>query len=231
MLTSETSHPIISQDRPVITNAKPHNHGQSPGVLKKRGVSCIKKKNDKELFAQQRHSGEQITCTHCTACLPLFHLQSPYKPPNQHYIVAVLSAGSAQNFLKNIWFYSTQLTKLIHLFCCFKNNFICLTAWDLSWGFSGGSSGRRICLPVQERQQMRLRSLGQEDPLEWGLGNGSKDPRKWQPTPGFLPGEFHEQRSLAVYNPWGHKQSRHVWATNTHAHYPPRFNTLGTLYK
>ena len=115
--------------------------------------------------------------------------------------MAVLSAGSAQNFLKNIWFYSTQLTKLIHLFCCFKNNFICLTAWDLSWGFSGGSSGRRICLPVQERQQMRLRSLGQEDPLEWGLGNGSKDPRKWQPTPGFLPGEFHEQRSLVSYSP------------------------------
>ena len=28
--------------------------------------------------------------------------------------------------------------------------------------------------------------------------------RKWQPTPGFLPGESHGQRSLAGY-PWGHK--------------------------
>ena len=27
--------------------------------------------------------------------------------------------------------------------------------------------------------------------------------RKWQPTPVFLPGEFHGQRSLAVYSPWG----------------------------
>ena len=27
--------------------------------------------------------------------------------------------------------------------------------------------------------------------------------RKWQPTPVFLPGEFHRQRSLAGYNPWG----------------------------
>ena len=27
--------------------------------------------------------------------------------------------------------------------------------------------------------------------------------RKWQPTPVFLPGEFHGQRSLASYNPWG----------------------------
>ena len=31
--------------------------------------------------------------------------------------------------------------------------------------------------------------------------------RKWQPTLVFLPGEFHEQRSLAGYSPWGHKQS------------------------
>ena len=29
--------------------------------------------------------------------------------------------------------------------------------------------------------------------------------RKWQPTPVFLPGEFHGQRSLQGYNPWGHK--------------------------
>ena len=26
---------------------------------------------------------------------------------------------------------------------------------------------------------------------------------KWQPTPVFLPGEFHGQRSLAGYSPWG----------------------------
>ena len=31
--------------------------------------------------------------------------------------------------------------------------------------------------------------------------------REWQPTPVFLPGEFHEQRSLAVYSPWGLKES------------------------
>ena len=32
--------------------------------------------------------------------------------------------------------------------------------------------------------------------------------REWLPTPVFLPGEFHGQRSLAVYNPWGHKRRR-----------------------
>ena len=30
--------------------------------------------------------------------------------------------------------------------------------------------------------------------------------KKWQPTPVFLPGESHGQRSLADYSPWGHKQ-------------------------
>ena len=31
--------------------------------------------------------------------------------------------------------------------------------------------------------------------------------REWLPTPVFLPGEFHGQRSLASYSPWGHKES------------------------
>ena len=31
--------------------------------------------------------------------------------------------------------------------------------------------------------------------------------RAWQPTPVFLPGEAHGQRSLAGYSPWGFKES------------------------
>ena len=30
--------------------------------------------------------------------------------------------------------------------------------------------------------------------------------REWQPTPVFLPGEFHGQRSLAGYSPWDNKE-------------------------
>ena len=30
--------------------------------------------------------------------------------------------------------------------------------------------------------------------------------RKWLPTPVFLPGEFHGQRSLVGYCPWGHRE-------------------------
>ena len=31
--------------------------------------------------------------------------------------------------------------------------------------------------------------------------------REWQPTPVFLPGEAHGQRSLAGYSPWGRRES------------------------
>ena len=38
--------------------------------------------------------------------------------------------------------------------------------------------------------------------------------REWQPTPVFLPGESHGQRSLAGYRPWGLKESGHDRMTN-----------------
>ena len=37
---------------------------------------------------------------------------------------------------------------------------------------------------------------------------------EWQPTPVFLPGESHGQRSLVGYSPWGHKVG-HDWAHST----------------
>ena len=50
---------------------------------------------------------------------------------------------------------------------------------------------------MQELQESWVRSLGQENPLEW----------EWQPTSVFLPGKSHGHRSLAGYSPWGCKQS------------------------
>ena len=50
---------------------------------------------------------------------------------------------------------------------------------------------------MQETQEKWVLSLSWEDPLE-----------KEMTTPlVFLPGEFHGLRSLAGYNPWGHKES------------------------
>ena len=49
---------------------------------------------------------------------------------------------------------------------------------------------------MQETQEMWVRFLGQEDSLE----------KDMQPTPVFLPGESHGQRTLVGYSPWGHKE-------------------------
>ena len=46
-------------------------------------------------------------------------------------------------------------------------------------------------------QKTRVQSLGQEDPLEKGM----------VPSPVFLPGESHGQRSLAGYSPWDCKEA------------------------
>ena len=62
----------------------------------------------------------------------------------------------------------------------------------------------RTHLPMQETQEMWVWYLGWEDP--WA--------RQWQPTPVFLPGEPHGQRSLEGYSPWGHRV-RQDW-THTH---------------
>ena len=41
--------------------------------------------------------------------------------------------------------------------------------------------------------------------------------RTWQPTPVFLHGEFHRQRNLEGYSPWGHKESdKTKQLTHTH---------------
>ena len=39
---------------------------------------------------------------------------------------------------------------------------------------------------------------------------------EWLPTPIFLPGKFHGQRSLGGYSPWGHKESDMTEYTHTH---------------
>ena len=48
----------------------------------------------------------------------------------------------------------------------------------------------------------------------WALGCEDPWSRKWQPTPLFLSGKSHGQRSLAGYSPWGYKES----AATEHKH-------------
>ena len=56
-------------------------------------------------------------------------------------------------------------------------------------GFAGNLEGKESACSVGDW----LQSPGQEDPLEKGIAV-------------FLPGEFHGQRSLAGYSPWGRKE-------------------------
>ena len=58
-------------------------------------------------------------------------------------------------------------------------------------GFPGGSDGKESACDAGD--------LGSNPGLGRSPGEG------WQPTPVFLPGEFHGQRSLAGYSLWGHK--------------------------
>ena len=59
-------------------------------------------------------------------------------------------------------------------------------------GFPGVSVGKES--PAM--QETWVQSLGREDPWR----------REWQPTPVFLPGEFHGQKSLVSYSPWSCKE-------------------------
>ena len=43
--------------------------------------------------------------------------------------------------------------------------------------------------------------------------------RKWQPTPVFLPGKYHGQRSLVGYSPLDHKESDTTEQLSTHIGY------------
>ena len=54
-------------------------------------------------------------------------------------------------------------------------------------GFPGGS----VIKNSPAKQETQFQSLDQEDPLE----------KEMAPTPVFLPGKFHGQRSLASYSP------------------------------
>ena len=67
---------------------------------------------------------------------------------------------------------------------------------------------------MQEMQEMKAQSWGQEDPWR----------RKWQSTSVFLPGEFHGQRSLVGYNLQVCKKSEWVY---THTHIPQRLFLIG----
>ena len=68
---------------------------------------------------------------------------------------------------------------------------------------------------MQEMRETQVQCLGWKDPLEEGMAT----------PPVLLPGGSHEQKSLAGYSPWGHKELDRTEVTE----HTQRFNTSVTL--
>ena len=76
----------------------------------------------------------------------------------------------------------------------------------------GRSKGEGIGYPLQYSWVSLVAQMVKNLPAVretwiWSLGGEIPWRREWLPTPGFLPGELHGQRSLAGYRPWGPKES------------------------
>ena len=79
----------------------------------------------------------------------------------------------------------------------------------ISQGWCSSKRTRAVVKSLPAIQETRVRSPSPEHPLEKGRA----------PTPVFLPGESHGQRSPAGYSPWRHKESDTTeWLNNNKAH-------------
>ena len=68
--------------------------------------------------------------------------------------------------------------------------------------FKGGISGKEPTCQCRRRRRCEFNPWVRKIPWR----------RTWQPTPIFLPGESHGQRSLAGYGPIGLQRNRHNWS-------------------
>ena len=73
------------------------------------------------------------------------------------------------------------------------------TQWGLDSCFSGNTSGKEP--NCQCRRHKRWGFDSRVGKIPWR--------RAWQPTPVFLPGKAHGQRSLVGYSPWGLRRVGH----------------------
>ena len=78
----------------------------------------------------------------------------------------------------------------------------------IHWGFLDGVSGKKNP-PANAGDERDVALISGLERITWR--------RKWQPTPVFLPGKCHRQRSLVGYNLWSHRV-RHDRAQAEHKH-------------
>ena len=75
----------------------------------------------------------------------------------------------------------------------------------LNLGFPGGASGKESACQCRRWNRYRFDPWVRKIP--WS--------REWQPTPIFLPRQFHGQRNLRGYSPWGCKESDSIERLST----------------
>ena len=88
-------------------------------------------------------------------------------------------------------FWTALLSYNLHTLQASIFHLLFITSWSLDLRVT------QMVKSLPAMWEIQLQSLGQEDPWR----------RERLPTPVFLPGEFHGQRSLAGCSPWGCKES------------------------
>ena len=136
-------------------------------------------------------------------CPPPGDLPNPGIKPQSPAAPALQMGSLLLSHWESPCLYTTPRKEALHIQHSISNKYMKLNescdylgAIILFMGFLGGTSGKEpIC------QCRRHKGCG-FDPcvgkIPWR--------RAWQPTPVFLPGESHGQRSLAGYSPWGRKE-------------------------
>ena len=81
--------------------------------------------------------------------------------------------------------------------------------FECSMGAIGGFGGRlKACSGLFRGSDGKESAYNAGDPGSTsGLGRSAGEEGNVYPLSVFLPGEFHEQRRLAGYSPWGHRES------------------------
>ena len=139
------------------------------------------------------------------SCHLVFHL--PVKEtPSCHCVCSNLSTISDQALREgfSVWEFNTAQLNFSGIPLGGKTKIRLITESpeilflnNARWAFPGGVSGNK---PACQRRRSKRRGF---DPwvgkMPWR--------RAWHPTPVFLPGECHGQRSPVGYSPWGHRES------------------------
>ena len=111
------------------------------------------------------------------------------------------------------WLVLAQLGPLLpQLSCCFVHVDMTLPPCFQGPAVTTGTSG---CNAGDARDEGSIPGWGRSP---WR--------RAWQPTPIFLSGDSHGQRSLAGYSPWGRKESDTTEATERARTLPPSIRRL-----